>query len=77
MPTDSELNTIRARYLGQKENRTKPRLRKTADKRMIFDWKAEDDTSGETRFVVDQSIVPGRSIAPVVQEKNADGANEK
>ena len=77
MPTDSELSTIRARYLGQKESRTKPRLRKTADKRMIFEWKAEDDTSGETRFIVDQSIVPGRSVVPVAQDKVADAANEK
>jgi ATP-dependent RNA helicase DDX23/PRP28 len=77
MPTDSELNTIRARYLGQKENRTKPRLRKTADKRMIFEWKAEDDTSGESRFVVDQNIVPGRSVVPAARDQSGDAANEK
>ena len=45
LPTDAELSTIRARYLGQKTVEKKPRLRKEADKRNIFDWKAEEDTS--------------------------------
>ena len=60
MPTDSELNTIRARYLGQKVDRSKPRLRKQTDKKLIFDWKAEDDTSGDQRIAVDPNVVLGR-----------------
>lgn len=44
-PTDYELSTIRARYLGQKLNEKKPRLRKAQDKKVNFDWKAEDDTT--------------------------------
>ena len=47
LPTDTELDTIRARYLGKKIDNKKPRLRKQTDKRFIFDWKAEDDTSGD------------------------------
>ncbi|ORY31211.1 Pre-mRNA-splicing ATP-dependent RNA helicase PRP28 [Naematelia encephala] len=44
-PTDAELSIIRARYLGQKADNKKPRLRKIADKKMIFDWNAADDTT--------------------------------
>lgn len=45
LPTDNELSTIRARYLGQKADNKKPRLRKAADKKVIFDWNVSDDTS--------------------------------
>ncbi len=44
-PTESELSTIRARYLGQKVDNKKPRLRKAADKKVIFDWNVGDDTT--------------------------------
>jgi ATP-dependent RNA helicase DDX23/PRP28 len=44
-PTNAELDTIRARYLGQTDNKKKPRLRKVADKKVIFDWNVGDDTS--------------------------------
>jgi ATP-dependent RNA helicase DDX23/PRP28 len=44
-PSDYELSTIRARYLGQKLGDKKPRLRKAQDKKINFDWKAEDDTT--------------------------------
>ena len=44
---------------------------------MIFEWKAEDDTSGESRFVVDQNIVPGRSVVPAARDQSGDAANEK
>lgn len=59
MPTDSELSSIRARYLGQKTTKAKPRLRKQTDKKLIFDWKAEDDTSGDNRIAVDHAVVLG------------------
>ena len=71
MPTDSELNTIRARYLGQKVDRSKPRLRKQTDKKLIFDWKAEDDTSGDQRIAVDPNVVLGRR--PMADLPVADG----
>lgn len=44
-PTDKELAVIRARYLGQKIDGKKPRLRKMADKKIVFDWSAGDDTT--------------------------------
>ncbi|RXK41784.1 pre-mRNA-splicing ATP-dependent RNA helicase PRP28 [Tremella mesenterica] len=45
VPTEVELVNIRARYLGQKVNEKKPRVRKTQDKKVIFDWNAADDTT--------------------------------
>jgi ATP-dependent RNA helicase DDX23/PRP28 len=66
MPTDSELSTIRARYLGQKVDNKKPRLRKQNDKRFIFDWKAEDDTTGDQRIIVDPAIIARRPGGPAV-----------
>jgi ATP-dependent RNA helicase DDX23/PRP28 len=45
MPTDTELLSIRARYLGLKSDR-KPRQRKAQDNKKInFDWNADDDTT--------------------------------
>lgn len=73
MPTDSELSTIRARYLGEKINRTKPRLRKQTDKKFIFDWKAEEDTSGDSRIVVDPSIVLGARGGSGPSHQSRDG----
>lgn len=74
MPTDSELNTIRARYLGQKVDRSKPRLRKQTDKKLIFDWKAEDDTSGDQRIAVDPNVVLGRRpMADLPPPESRDG----
>jgi ATP-dependent RNA helicase DDX23/PRP28 len=75
MPTDSELNTIRARYLGQKVDKSKPRLRKQTDKKLIFDWKAEDDTSGDRRIAVDPNVVLGRrpmADLPVAEGKDGN-----
>lgn len=40
---------IRARYLGQKLDKSKPRLRKAADKKVIFDWNVGDDTTAAER----------------------------
>lgn len=45
LPSDTELSTIRARYLGGKVDNKKPYLRKATDKRAIFDWKPEEDTT--------------------------------
>ncbi|OCF43273.1 pre-mRNA-splicing ATP-dependent RNA helicase PRP28 [Kwoniella heveanensis CBS 569] len=46
LPTDSELTALRARYLGQKTDIKKPRLRKAPnDKKMNFDWNEGDDTT--------------------------------
>ncbi len=52
-PTDSELDAIRARYLGAStmaalnptQGPKKPRARKLQDKKFVFDWDASDDTS--------------------------------
>ena len=49
LPTDAELTSIRARYLGQKAVEKKPRLRKEGggnSKNVVFDWKDSEDTSG-------------------------------
>lgn len=55
-PTAAELDVIRARYLGEKLGGKKPRLRKMPDKKIVFDWKAEDDTSGDqSRFISENS----------------------
>lgn len=45
-PSDLELTSIRARYLGQKVDQKKPRLRKEGNKKFVFEWKADEDTSG-------------------------------
>ncbi|WVQ95663.1 pre-mRNA-splicing ATP-dependent RNA helicase PRP28 [Kwoniella sp. CBS 9459] len=46
LPTESELTALRARYLGQKTDIKKPRLRKAPnDKKMDFDWNEGDDTT--------------------------------
>ncbi|WWD20718.1 pre-mRNA-splicing ATP-dependent RNA helicase PRP28 [Kwoniella shandongensis] len=47
LPTDAELTALRARYLGQKIDGKKPRLRKANDKKIIFDWNADDDTAAQ------------------------------
>ncbi|KAK8850535.1 pre-mRNA-splicing ATP-dependent RNA helicase PRP28 [Kwoniella newhampshirensis] len=47
LPTDAELTALRARYLGQKIGGKKPRLRKVNDKKMNFDWNADDDTAAQ------------------------------
>nr|XP_018259746.1 pre-mRNA-splicing ATP-dependent RNA helicase PRP28 [Kwoniella dejecticola CBS 10117]OBR81904.1 pre-mRNA-splicing ATP-dependent RNA helicase PRP28 [Kwoniella dejecticola CBS 10117] len=45
LPTDNELTALRARYLGQKIDGKKPRLRKANDKKVVFDWNENDDTT--------------------------------
>ncbi|WVQ63340.1 pre-mRNA-splicing ATP-dependent RNA helicase PRP28 [Kwoniella botswanensis] len=45
LPTDTELNALKARYLGQKVDGKKPRLRKANDKKVVFDWNENDDTT--------------------------------
>jgi ATP-dependent RNA helicase DDX23/PRP28 len=65
MPTDTELSTIRARYLGGKTDNKKPYLRKATDKRMIFDWKAEDDTTASEQGTWRSEVlgaVPGGTV---------------
>jgi ATP-dependent RNA helicase DDX23/PRP28 len=42
-----ELETIKKRYLGQKEEVKKPWMRKATNKNAIFDWSAADDTSAQ------------------------------
>ncbi|WRT70715.1 pre-mRNA-splicing ATP-dependent RNA helicase PRP28 [Kwoniella shivajii] len=44
-PTDMEISALRARYLGQKIDGKKPRLRKANDKKVVFDWNEGDDTT--------------------------------
>ena len=74
LPTDAELNSIRARYLGQKVVEKKPRLRKEGGanpRNVVFDWKNEDDTSGaesawaaEVRGQTQALLMNGRSETP-------------
>ncbi|WWC92321.1 pre-mRNA-splicing ATP-dependent RNA helicase PRP28 [Kwoniella dendrophila CBS 6074] len=45
LPTDTELIALKARYLGQKTDQKKPRLRKQNDKKVVFDWNENDDTT--------------------------------
>ncbi|ORX40984.1 P-loop containing nucleoside triphosphate hydrolase protein [Kockovaella imperatae] len=84
LPTDAELDSIRARYLGQKVVEKKPRLRKEGgnnNKNVNFDWKAEDDTSRtesawamEARGQAQSVLMTGRQAQPMTaeQEKYAD-----
>jgi ATP-dependent RNA helicase DDX23/PRP28 len=43
---------MRARHLGQKIDQKKPRLRKEGNKKFVFDWKADEDTSGHNPNMV-------------------------
>ncbi|WVO17416.1 pre-mRNA-splicing ATP-dependent RNA helicase PRP28 [Cryptococcus depauperatus] len=48
-PSEAELEALRARYLGQRTNQKKPRLRKAQDKKVIFDWSEQDDTTAQAQ----------------------------
>ncbi|GMK54641.1 hypothetical protein CspeluHIS016_0112270 [Cutaneotrichosporon spelunceum] len=48
---DDDLDTIKKRYLGQKEEVKKPWMRKATNKNAIFDWNAADDTSSQRVWV--------------------------
>lgn len=81
-PTDAEIATIRARYLGAKDEGKKPRLRKEQNKKIVFDWKAEDDTSGtDLRNLVDAQSAPkallGGSLAGYDLGRGANGTPDK
>ncbi|WVQ85939.1 pre-mRNA-splicing ATP-dependent RNA helicase PRP28 [Cryptococcus sp. DSM 104549] len=55
-PTEAELEALRARYLGGRNDKKKPRLRKAQDKKVIFDWKPEDDTTAGEQHVWAQEV---------------------
>ncbi|OWZ59794.1 pre-mRNA-splicing ATP-dependent RNA helicase PRP28 [Cryptococcus neoformans] len=64
-PSQAELEALRARYLGKRTDGKKPRLRKAQDKKIIFDWNEQDDTSAAdqnswTREV--RELVPGGTM---------------
>lgn len=40
-----DIDAIKARYLGQEAANKKRKLRKTNDKKFVFDWEADDDTA--------------------------------
>jgi ATP-dependent RNA helicase DDX23/PRP28 len=71
---ESELDTIKRRYLGQKETVKKPFLRKSNNKNIDFNWNANDDTSEEAVWRpgvngvstpgVDRSVVPSSVGSP-------------
>lgn len=56
-PTAAELDSIRARYLGQQDRNKKPKARKIADKKVVFDWNAGDDTSAMEQGTWSQDII--------------------
>jgi ATP-dependent RNA helicase DDX23/PRP28 len=74
--------TIRARYLGQRDDLKKPRLRKEQNKKVVFDWKPEDDTSGaDLRNLIDAQSAPkallGGSLAGYDLGRGANGTPDK
>ncbi|CAK9786494.1 DEAD-domain-containing protein [Cutaneotrichosporon oleaginosum] len=54
--TGDELDTIKKRYLGQKEEVKKPWMRKATNKNAIFDWSAADDTSAQPLWAPRQEL---------------------
>ena len=79
-PSDIDMATIRARYLGQKDDSKKPRLRKEQNKKIVFDWKAEDDTSGQDlRNLIEQQPLAllGGSLAGYDIGRGTNGIPDK
>ena len=62
--SDLELRTIRARALGQRLDPKKRREKLEGNKKFVFDWKPEEDTSGfNPNFTVDaQGFGPGGTM---------------
>lgn len=58
--TDDELWRIRARHLGQKVDQKKPRVRQEGNKKFVFDWKADEDTSGHNP----NPVMDGKGLGP-------------
>ncbi|BEJ12125.1 hypothetical protein CspHIS471_0205850 [Cutaneotrichosporon sp. HIS471] len=72
---NDELDTIKKRYLGQKEEVKKPWMRKATNKNAIFDWSAADDTSSQ-RVWVPTEVTHTRSAAASSTGSPAPGENK-
>lgn len=84
-PSQAELEALRARYLGKRTDGKKPRLRKAQDKKIIFDWNEQDDTSAadqnswtrEVRELVPGGTMFGGRLAGMDGAKKNDARTDK
>jgi ATP-dependent RNA helicase DDX23/PRP28 len=80
-----DIDAIKARYLGQEAANKKRKLRKTNDKKFVFDWEADDDTAASAHagaLMIGNGVMLGGSRAGLgggrgVEEGERDPATGK
>ncbi|KAL7422890.1 mRNA splicing protein prp28 [Cryptotrichosporon argae] len=70
---DVDLSALRARYLGQTTTTKKPWARKMTDKKRIFEWNADDDTSAaDARALIAAGAGPVAAASPAARAGTPD-----
>lgn len=82
---DYDADAIKARYLGGEAHAKKRKLRKTNDKKFVFDWEAEEDTASSAGLIGSgimfggsrAGMGGGRGVDESEREHSASGGPKK